>query len=106
MILGYGHSAPSTNAGKLFCMIFALFGVPMGLIMFQSIGERVNTFIAYSLHKVTYKKTCSNVQFNNVQFRDSLHQQGFTCLQEVGSEINKIYNFVSRSHLHIFLWFH
>ncbi|KAF1749279.1 hypothetical protein GCK72_025746 [Caenorhabditis remanei] len=65
--VGYGHSAPSTSAGKLFCMVFALFGIPMGLVMFQSIGERVNTFIAYSLHK----------------FRDSLHQQGFTCLQEV-----------------------
>ncbi|PIC21296.1 hypothetical protein B9Z55_026187 [Caenorhabditis nigoni] len=51
--VGYGHSAPSTLAGKLFCMIFALFGIPMGLVMFQSIGERVNTFIAYSLHKVT-----------------------------------------------------
>ncbi|CAP27659.2 Protein CBR-TWK-20 [Caenorhabditis briggsae] len=65
--VGYGHSAPSTLAGKLFCMIFALFGIPMGLVMFQSIGERVNTFIAYSLHK----------------FRDNLHQQGYTCLQEV-----------------------
>lgn len=52
--LGYGHSAPETMAGRLFCILFALAGIPMGLIMFQSIGERVNTFIAFCLHKVIF----------------------------------------------------
>ncbi|VDK54404.1 unnamed protein product [Gongylonema pulchrum] len=50
--LGYGHSTPNTTLGKLFCMIFALAGIPLGLIMFQSIGERVNTAIAFILRKV------------------------------------------------------
>ena len=30
--------------GKTFCMFYALAGIPMGLVMFQSIGERLNTF--------------------------------------------------------------
>ncbi|VDK60787.1 unnamed protein product [Anisakis simplex] len=50
--VGYGHSAPDTAAGKLFCMMFALAGIPLGLVMFQSIGERVNTFIAFCLRKL------------------------------------------------------
>ncbi|PAV69823.1 hypothetical protein WR25_26067 [Diploscapter pachys] len=48
----YGHSSPETSEGKLFCMMFALAGIPLGLIMFQSIGERVNTFTAFCLHRV------------------------------------------------------
>uniref|UniRef100_A0A914EIA5 Potassium channel domain-containing protein n=1 Tax=Acrobeloides nanus TaxID=290746 RepID=A0A914EIA5_9BILA len=50
--VGYGHSTPATIGGKLFCMIFALFGIPLGLIMFQSIGERVNAIIAFCLATV------------------------------------------------------
>ncbi|EFO14910.1 hypothetical protein LOAG_13605, partial [Loa loa] len=37
--IGYGHSTPSTTGGKTFCMFYALAGIPLGLVMFQSIGE-------------------------------------------------------------------
>ncbi|KIH64681.1 Ion channel [Ancylostoma duodenale] len=63
--VGYGHSAPETMGGRFFCMVFALAGIPLGLIMFQSIGERVNTFIAFCLHE------------------SHLHARGFDYLQEV-----------------------
>lgn len=42
---GYGHSTPNTVVGKLFCMLFAVVGIPLGLIMFQSVGERINNLI-------------------------------------------------------------
>ncbi|UYV64235.1 KCNK9 [Cordylochernes scorpioides] len=45
----YGHSTPATWGGKTFCMFYALAGIPLGLVMFQSIGERLNTFVAYLL---------------------------------------------------------
>ncbi len=35
-------------------MIFALAGIPLGLVTFQSIGERVNTLIAYLLLKLRH----------------------------------------------------
>ncbi|EJW84068.1 hypothetical protein WUBG_05021, partial [Wuchereria bancrofti] len=35
--------------GKTFCMFYALAGIPLGLVMFQSIGERINTFAAMLL---------------------------------------------------------
>ncbi|KAH7704789.1 Protein SUP-9 [Aphelenchoides avenae] len=44
--IGYGHSTPMTIGGKMFCMFYALAGIPLGLVMFQSIGERLNTFAA------------------------------------------------------------
>ncbi|CAH8643304.1 unnamed protein product [Schistosoma mattheei] len=49
--IGYGHSTPKTFGGKIFCMCYALPGIPLCLIMFQSIGERMNTIITYLLKK-------------------------------------------------------
>lgn len=34
-MIGYGHSTPNTNAGKAFCMIYAMVGIPICLVMFQ-----------------------------------------------------------------------
>ncbi|KAG8227122.1 hypothetical protein J437_LFUL001666 [Ladona fulva] len=42
--IGYGHSTPNTVGGKLFTMCYAAVGIPLGLVMFQSIGERLNRF--------------------------------------------------------------
>ncbi|KAK7792731.1 hypothetical protein R5R35_005937 [Gryllus longicercus] len=43
-MIGYGHSTPVTIGGKAFCMAYAMVGIPLGLVMFQSIGERLNKF--------------------------------------------------------------
>ncbi|GAB6019418.1 hypothetical protein CHUAL_000999 [Chamberlinius hualienensis] len=50
--IGYGHSTPMTMGGKAFCMIYALIGIPLGLVMFQSIGERLNRFAAVIIRNV------------------------------------------------------
>lgn len=50
--IGYGHSCPVTMGGKIFCMFYALAGIPLGLVMFQSIGERLNTFCSLLLRRV------------------------------------------------------
>ncbi|GMS83796.1 hypothetical protein PENTCL1PPCAC_5971 [Pristionchus entomophagus] len=47
--IGYGHSTPMTTGGKVFCMFYALAGIPLGLVCFQSIGERMNTIAARAL---------------------------------------------------------
>jgi len=49
---GYGHSTPKTHSGKVFCMVYALAGIPLNLVMFQSIGERLNMFVTYILRSV------------------------------------------------------
>ncbi|XP_048830173.1 potassium channel subfamily K member 3 [Brienomyrus brachyistius] len=50
--IGYGHAAPSTDGGKVFCMFYAVLGIPLTLVMFQSLGERINTFVRYLLCRI------------------------------------------------------
>ncbi|EHB06497.1 Potassium channel subfamily K member 15 [Heterocephalus glaber] len=38
--IGYGHAAPGTDSGRVFCMFYALLGIPLTLVTFQSLGER------------------------------------------------------------------
>ena len=37
--LGYGHSCPKTLWGRMFTMLYASLGIPLGLVMFNSIGK-------------------------------------------------------------------
>ncbi|XP_023336559.1 two pore potassium channel protein sup-9 [Eurytemora carolleeae] len=41
-LIGYGHSTPATKLGKVFTISYACLGIPIAMIMFQSIGERMN----------------------------------------------------------------
>ncbi|XP_039980546.1 potassium channel subfamily K member 3a [Xiphias gladius] len=61
--IGYGHAAPSTHGGKVFCMFYALLGIPLTLVMFQSVGERINTFVRYLLHRL---KKCLGMRHTEV----------------------------------------
>ncbi|KAI9543957.1 Potassium channel sub K member 3 [Dissostichus eleginoides] len=60
---GYGHAAPSTDGGKVFCMLYALLGIPLTLVMFQSVGERINTFVRFLLHRL---KKCIGMRHTEV----------------------------------------
>ncbi|CAH1773231.1 unnamed protein product [Owenia fusiformis] len=61
--IGYGHSTPKTDAGKIFCMAYALVGIPLGIVMFQSIGERLNTFVTLLLKVL---KKCARMKKTEV----------------------------------------
>lgn len=41
---GYGNIAPLSGGGKVFCMVFAVFGIPMTAIMLTAIVERLLQF--------------------------------------------------------------
>ncbi|XP_055376356.1 two pore potassium channel protein sup-9 [Condylostylus longicornis] len=56
--IGYGHSTPSTIGGKLFTMCYAMVGIPLGLVMFQSIGERVNRLSSFVIKTVKTSLSC------------------------------------------------
>lgn len=61
-ISGYGHSTPNTIYGKLFTMCYAIIGIPLGLVMFQSIGERLNKFSSVVIRGVKTLLNCRDVQ--------------------------------------------
>lgn len=50
-LIGYGHSTPATTLGKAFTMGYASLGIPMAMIMFQSMGERMNKFYSVIIKK-------------------------------------------------------
>ncbi|XP_056343338.1 potassium channel subfamily K member 17 [Oenanthe melanoleuca] len=37
--IGYGNLSPSTAVGRIFCIVFALFGIPLNLILLNEIGQ-------------------------------------------------------------------
>ena len=40
LLSGYGHIAPTTSGGRVFCIFFAAIGLPIFAIMFSAIGEK------------------------------------------------------------------
>lgn len=75
--LGYGHAAPSTDSGKVFCMFYALLGIPLTLVMFQSLGERINTFVRYLLHQA---KKCLGMRRTEVSMANMVTVGFFSCM--------------------------
>ncbi|XP_074416095.1 potassium channel subfamily K member 3 [Cynoglossus semilaevis] len=74
---GYGHAAPSTDSGKVFCMFYALLGIPLTLVMFQSLGERINTFVRYLLHQA---KKCLGMRQTEVSMANMVTVGFFSCM--------------------------
>ena len=51
-LIGYGHRVLITRRAKIFCIFYAMLGIPMWLITFQSAGERLNSLLSYILSKI------------------------------------------------------
>ena len=51
-LIGYGHATPHTKAGRAVTIAYALIGIPMWLIMIQSVGERLNSLIRIVLKRI------------------------------------------------------
>ncbi|RZF42316.1 hypothetical protein LSTR_LSTR003934 [Laodelphax striatellus] len=64
--IGYGHSTPVTIGGKAFCMAYAMVGIPLGLVMFQSIGERLNKFASVVIKRAKEFLRCSHTDATEI----------------------------------------
>ena len=53
---GYGHMAPSTFGGRLFCIFYALFGIPLCVLALKSIGERINELLETGFILISSKR--------------------------------------------------
>ncbi|XP_008336161.2 potassium channel subfamily K member 3, partial [Cynoglossus semilaevis] len=78
---GYGHAAPSTDGGKAFCMLYALLGIPLTLVMFQSVGERINTFVRFLLHRL---KKCLGLRHTEVSMVNMVTIGFISCMSTLG----------------------
>ncbi|XP_068604907.1 potassium channel subfamily K member 15 [Brachionichthys hirsutus] len=75
--IGYGHAAPGTDAGKVFCMFYAVLGIPLTLVMFQSLGERMNTFVRCLLHLT---KKCLRLRRTGVSMENMVLVGFLSCM--------------------------
>ena len=41
MRLGYGHQSPLSTSGKVFCMLYALIGIPLTMLLLTAVVERL-----------------------------------------------------------------
>uniref|UniRef100_A0A3P9BU21 Potassium channel, subfamily K, member 17 n=1 Tax=Maylandia zebra TaxID=106582 RepID=A0A3P9BU21_9CICH len=41
--IGYGNICPSTTGGQIFCVFFALFGIPLNIVVLNRVGKMTNT---------------------------------------------------------------
>lgn len=60
--IGYGASAPTTIAGKIFLIFFGLIGCSAAILLFNLFLERVITLIAYVFHRCYKEKLWSSRQ--------------------------------------------
>jgi len=49
---GYGNIAPSTEGGKIFCILYAIFGIPLFGFLLAGIGDQLGTMFMKSILKV------------------------------------------------------
>lgn len=75
--IGYGHAAPGTDAGKVFCMFYAILGIPLTLVMFQSLGERMNTVVRLLLKKI---KKCLGMRTTHVSMENMVLVGFLSCM--------------------------
>ncbi|KAL2094825.1 hypothetical protein ACEWY4_009544 [Coilia grayii] len=50
--IGYGNISPKTDGGKLFCIFYALLGIPMFGILLAGVGDRLGTGLRNAVAKV------------------------------------------------------
>ncbi|XP_029981953.1 potassium channel subfamily K member 10b isoform X2 [Sphaeramia orbicularis] len=50
--IGYGNIAPSTQGGKIFCILYAIFGIPLFGCLLAGIGDQLGTIFVKSILRV------------------------------------------------------
>uniref|UniRef100_A0A3Q3WUN6 Potassium channel domain-containing protein n=1 Tax=Mola mola TaxID=94237 RepID=A0A3Q3WUN6_MOLML len=50
--IGYGNIAPRTEGGKIFCILYAIFGIPLFGFLLAGIGDQLGTIFVKSILRV------------------------------------------------------
>lgn len=62
--IGYGHLAPSTEWGRIFCVLYAVFGVPMTGILLAAIGDHFSRGLERARRRNRQRSTLGSPHVN------------------------------------------
>ncbi|XP_066512444.1 potassium channel subfamily K member 17-like [Hoplias malabaricus] len=69
--IGYGNISPNTMSGQIFCVVFALFGIPLNLLVLNRVGKYMlaieRKFCNFVAKKIKYQK-CMRLSIHFVFF--------------------------------------
>uniref|UniRef100_A0A3Q0RWB5 Potassium channel, subfamily K, member 17 n=1 Tax=Amphilophus citrinellus TaxID=61819 RepID=A0A3Q0RWB5_AMPCI len=60
--IGYGNMSPVTTGGQIFCVFFALFGIPLNIVILNRVGKYmllIERNVSDFLERKTTRKTCT-----------------------------------------------
>ncbi|XP_036928440.1 potassium channel subfamily K member 17-like [Acanthopagrus latus] len=69
--IGYGNMSPSSTAGQIFCVFFALFGIPLNMVVLNRVGKYmlvIERNISDFLEGKTGRKTCTRFSVHLVSY--------------------------------------
>uniref|UniRef100_A0A8C7Y3Q6 Potassium channel, subfamily K, member 10b n=1 Tax=Oryzias sinensis TaxID=183150 RepID=A0A8C7Y3Q6_9TELE len=67
--IGYGNIAPSTQGGKIFCIFYAIFGIPLFGFLLAGIGDQLGTIFVKSILKVEKRFRQKHKQISQTKIR-------------------------------------
>uniref|UniRef100_A0A914RGC9 Potassium channel domain-containing protein n=1 Tax=Parascaris equorum TaxID=6256 RepID=A0A914RGC9_PAREQ len=73
--VGYGHIAPITFEGRLFCIIYGLIGVPLTLLTIADLGMFFSKIEVNNIGKVAHMNVSNGDSNNNVGIEEGLFSE-------------------------------
>ncbi|KAL0969681.1 hypothetical protein UPYG_G00230790 [Umbra pygmaea] len=67
--IGYGNIAPSTEGGKIFCILYAIFGIPLFGFLLAGIGDQLGTIFVKNVLRVEKMYKQKHKQISQTKIR-------------------------------------
>ncbi|KAA0711472.1 Potassium channel subfamily K member 16 2P domain potassium channel [Triplophysa tibetana] len=69
--IGYGNIIPQTAAGQIFCVFFAVFGIPLNIVILNKVGKymlAIEKMFCNFLEKKIDRGKCVRISFHSMSF--------------------------------------
>lgn len=69
--IGYGNIIPLTTAGQIFCVLFAIFGIPLNVVILNKVGKymlAIEKNFCNFLEKKVERGKCVRISFHSISF--------------------------------------
>lgn len=74
---GFGNISPHTEGGRIFCIIYALLGIPLFGFLLAGVGDQLGTIFGKGIARVEKMIVVSALSVNHLQFVISFSHHHF-----------------------------